>query len=123
MVHKKEEATCHHIEKLTKDMPGFLSPGKGVPLLLIPEYSGVNKDQRIPDRSKTAHRKPPVKCFLTQTLYHNRRQNFLFTKMSSKDRRPEDGSECDGWKCLHRWPDDRTGSCRPDLTGVQPSHS
>ena len=46
-------------------MPGFLSPGKGVPLLLIPEYSGINKDQRIPDRAKTAHRKPPVKCFLT----------------------------------------------------------
>ena len=63
MVHKNEEGT--RIEKLTKDMPGFLSPGKGVPLLLIPEYSGINKDQRIPDRSKTAHRKPPVKCFLT----------------------------------------------------------
>ena len=46
-------------------MPGSLSPGKGVPLLLIPEYSGINKGQRIPDRSKTAHRKPFVKCFLT----------------------------------------------------------
>ena len=46
-------------------MPGFLSPGRGLPLLLIPEYSGTNKEQRIPDRSKTAHRKPPVKCFLT----------------------------------------------------------
>ena len=46
-------------------MPGFLSPGKGVPLLLIPEYSGINKGQRVPDRSKTAHRKPLVKCFLT----------------------------------------------------------
>ena len=46
-------------------MPGFLSPGKGVPLLLIPEYSGSNKGQRVPDRSKTAHRKPLVKCFLT----------------------------------------------------------
>ena len=34
-------------------------------LLLIPEYSGINKEQRIPDRSKTAHRKPPVKFFLT----------------------------------------------------------
>ena len=31
----------------------------------IPEYSGINKEERIPDRSKTAHRKPPVKCFLT----------------------------------------------------------
>ena len=56
------------MEKLRKEMPGFLSPGKGVPLLLIPEYSGINKDQRIPDRSKTAHRKPPVKCFLSETV-------------------------------------------------------
>ena len=46
-------------------MPGFLSPRKGVPLLLIPEDSGINKGQRVPDRSKTAHRKPLVKCFLT----------------------------------------------------------
>ena len=51
MVHKKEEGTYHCIEKLTKEMPGFLSPGRGLPLLLIPEYP--------------AHRKPPVKCFLT----------------------------------------------------------
>ena len=47
-------------------MPGFLSPGKGVPLLLIPEYSGINKGQRVPGRSKTAHWKPLVKCFLTR---------------------------------------------------------
>ena len=46
-------------------MPGFLSPGKGMPLLLIPEYSGINKSQRVPGRSKTAHRKTLVKCFLT----------------------------------------------------------
>ena len=26
MVHKKEEGTYHRIEKLTKEMPGFLSP-------------------------------------------------------------------------------------------------
>ena len=45
-------------------MPGFLSPGKGVLLPLIPEYLGINKGQRVPDRSKTAHRKPLVKCFL-----------------------------------------------------------
>ena len=32
-------------------MPGFLSPRKGVPLILIPEYSGINKGQRIPDNS------------------------------------------------------------------------
>ena len=56
-------------------MPGFLSPGKGVPLLLIPEYSGINKDQRIPDRSKTAHRKPSVKCFLTNN--HNNFRIFM----------------------------------------------
>ena len=48
MVHKKEEGTYHRIEKLTKEMPGFLSPRER----LIPEYSGINKDQRIPDRSK-----------------------------------------------------------------------
>ena len=65
MVHKKEEGTYQHIETLMKEMLGFLSPGRGLPLLLIPEYSGINKEQRIPDRSKTAHRKPPVKCFLT----------------------------------------------------------
>ena len=50
-------------------MPGFLSPGKGVPLLLIPEYSGINKGQSVTDRSKTAHRKPPVKYFLTNPPY------------------------------------------------------
>ena len=60
MVHKKKEGTYHRIEKLRKEMPGFLSPGRGLPLLLIPEYSGINKEQRIPDRPKTAHRKPPV---------------------------------------------------------------
>ena len=64
MVYKKEEGSYHHIEKLMKEMPGFLSLGRGLPLL-IPEYSGINKEQRIPDRSKTAHRKPLVKCFLT----------------------------------------------------------
>ena len=68
MVHKKEECTYHRIEKLTKEMPGSLSPGGGLPLLLIPEYSGINKEQRIPDRSKTAHRKPPVKWFLTMAV-------------------------------------------------------
>ena len=46
-------------------MPGFLNPRKGMPLLLIPKYSGINKGQRVPDRSKTAHIKPLVKCFLT----------------------------------------------------------
>jgi len=60
MVHKKEEGTYHHIEKLTKEMPGSLSPKRG-----FASPSGINKEQRIPERSKTAHRKPPVKCFLT----------------------------------------------------------
>ena len=41
------------------------APGVACQLLLIPEYSGINKEQRIHDRSKTAHRKPPVKGFLT----------------------------------------------------------
>ena len=51
-------------------MPGFLSPGKGVPLLLIPEYSGINKGQRVPDGSKTAGRKLLVKGFLTNTAHY-----------------------------------------------------
>ena len=38
---------------------------EGVPLLLIREYSGINRSQRVPDRTKTTHRKPLVKCFLT----------------------------------------------------------
>ena len=59
MVHKKKKGTYHCIEKLTKEMPGFLSPRKGLLFL---------KEQRIPDRSKTAHRKPPFKCFLTGKL-------------------------------------------------------
>ena len=69
MIHKKEEGTYHRIEKLTKEMPGSVSPGRDLPLLRIPEYSGINKEQRIPDRFKTAHRKPPVKCFLTQVRW------------------------------------------------------
>ena len=69
MVHKKKEGTYHRIEKLMKEMPGFLSTGRGLPLLLIPEYSGINEEQRIPDRYKTAHRKPPVKCFLTAPVH------------------------------------------------------
>ena len=71
MIHKNEEGTYHHIEILMKEMPGFLSPRRALPLLLIPEYSGINKEQRIPDRSKTAHRKPPVKCFLTEECAYN----------------------------------------------------
>ena len=43
MVHKKEEGTYHCIEKLMKEMPGFFSPGRGLPLLSIPEYSGIKK--------------------------------------------------------------------------------
>ena len=35
MVHKKEESNYHHIEKLTEEMPGSLSPGRALPLLLI----------------------------------------------------------------------------------------
>ena len=69
MVHKKEVGTYHCIEKLMKEIPGFLSPGRGLPLLLIPEYTGINKELRIPDRSKTAHRKPSVKCFLTRVFF------------------------------------------------------
>jgi len=45
-------------------MHGFLSPQER----LASPLSGINKKQRIPDRFKTAHRKPPVKCFLTGFL-------------------------------------------------------
>ena len=38
MVHKKEEGTYHHIEKLTKEMPGFLSPQER---LASPLNSGI----------------------------------------------------------------------------------
>ena len=51
---KERKGTDHYNDKLTKEMPGFLSPRESVPLLLIPEYSGINKDQRIPDRSKNS---------------------------------------------------------------------
>ena len=68
MAHKKEEGTYYCIEKLMKEMLGFLSPRRVLPLLLIPEYSGINKEHRIPDKSRTAHRKPPVKCFLTRNV-------------------------------------------------------
>jgi len=47
MVHKKEEGTYHRIEKLMKEMPGFFSPRRGLPLLLILEYSGIDKEQRF----------------------------------------------------------------------------
>ena len=72
MVHKKEEGTYHCNEKCLDS-----SARKALPLLLIPEYSGINKGQRVPDRSKTAHSKPLVKCFLTLTY-------FLSTTLSKK---------------------------------------
>ena len=82
MVHKKEEGTYHCIEKLMKEMPGFLS----LSLLLIPEYSVINKEQRIPDRSKTARRKPPVKCFLTVYHYYLVEYAFFFFFLRILDR-------------------------------------
>ena len=62
-----------HRRQPTRLLRPWDSPGKNTgvdchfllqPLFLIPEYSGINKGQRISDRSKTAHRKPPDKCFL-----------------------------------------------------------
>ena len=50
VAHKEEEGTYHYNEKCLDSS----APGKGMPLLLIPEYSGINKDQRVPDRSKPA---------------------------------------------------------------------
>ena len=69
------------MEKLTEEMHAFLSPGSGLPLLLIPEYSGINKEQRIHDRSKTAHRKPPVKCFLTFEDHISSTQSSILLKV------------------------------------------
>ena len=67
------------MEKLTKEMHAFLSPpGSSLLLHLIPEYSGINKGQRIHDRSKTAHWKPPVKCFLTNALYQIKEAHIFF---------------------------------------------
>ena len=77
MVHKKEEGAYHRIEKQMKEMPGFLSPRRGLPLLLIPEYSGIDKKQRIPDRSKTARKKPPVKCFLVSFDFISAENSYL----------------------------------------------
>jgi len=65
MVHKKEEGTYHHIETLMKEMPGFLSPRERLASPLNSRLFRNYKEQRIPDRSETAHRKPRVKCFLT----------------------------------------------------------
>ena len=80
MVHKKEEGTYHRIEKLTKEMPGFLSPGDA-----CLSYSGIKKEQRIHDRSKTVHRKqPPVKCFLTAlNLFDILKNLFIYLTASS----------------------------------------
>ena len=55
MAHKKEEGTYHCNEKCLH------SSALGKACL----SSGINKGRRVPDRSKTAHRKPFVKCFLT----------------------------------------------------------
>ena len=50
------------------------------------EYSGINKEQRIPDRSKTAHRKPPVKCFLTVFFHTIRRKKFTICMKTKRPR-------------------------------------
>ena len=38
------------MEKLMKEMHAVLSPERALPFLLIPEYSEINKEQRIHDR-------------------------------------------------------------------------
>ena len=68
MVHKRKRVVNSYLSPYGKTNEGnacIPQPRSGLPPLLIPEYSGINKEQRIHDRSKTAHRKPPVKCFLT----------------------------------------------------------
>ena len=47
MVHKKEEGTYHCIEKLRKELPGSLSPGRGLPLLLSPEIQELIKNREF----------------------------------------------------------------------------
>ena len=64
MIQKKEEDTYTVMRNAW-----IPQPRKGMPLLLIPEYSGINKGQRVPERSETAHRKPLVKHFLTHHLH------------------------------------------------------
>ena len=44
-------------------MPGFLGPRKVVPLLLIPEYSGINKGQSIPDSKNK-----PISSYMVLTI-------------------------------------------------------
>ena len=51
MVHKKEEGTYHHIEKLMKEMPGFLSPGIGLPQELIRNRGILTADPKQHTRS------------------------------------------------------------------------
>ena len=86
------------MEKLMKEMHAFRSPGSSLPPLLIPEYSGINKEQRIHDRSKTAHRKPPVKCFLT----HKHKIMFQFLGLSVFIPIPNKGNakECSNYRTI-----------------------
>ena len=63
MAPKKEKGTYHRNEKCLD------SSAHGKACLSIPEYSGINKGQRVPDRSKTTHKKPLVKCFQTFPNY------------------------------------------------------
>ena len=58
MAPKKEERTYHRDEKC---LDSSAPERRASP----PEYSGINKGQRAPDRSETAHRRPLVKCSLT----------------------------------------------------------
>ena len=57
------------MEKPVKEMHVFLSPGSGLPTPLNPEYSGIGKGQRIPDRCKTAQPDPVIEGTLQKTLH------------------------------------------------------
>ena len=74
------------------------APGAVCQLLLIPKYSGISKGQRIHDRSKTAHRKPPVKCFLT----HKHKIMFQFLGLSVFIPIPNKGNakECSNYRTI-----------------------
>ena len=57
MVHKKEEDTYHHIKKLMKEMPGFLSPWERLAsLLLLSRFSCV---QLCATPQTAAYQAPP----------------------------------------------------------------
>ena len=67
MVHKKEEGTYHQYWKTNKGNAWIPHPWER---LAPPLNSWINKEQRIHDRSKIAHRKPPVNASWQFPLFY-----------------------------------------------------